>query len=1017
MYINYVFENDNEVKEKIEKDVENHNSIKVVHKNIRSLRKNWDQLQQQIEAIKVKWDIIALTEINIKKEEVDSYNIKGYIKKALTRETTKRGGGAMVYIKENQLITECKEITLEELNGLEIKIESDNNKHIRILIIYREPDKNKKVFLSSLKKIINNDNEEWDNQLIMGDLNIDILNDSDSDNDKYDQNNIDKYENLLAKTGFEKLIDSPTREETVMKNGEYYMQRSCLDHAYIKTKKWKAKGATFTKKISDHYFTMCWTWEERRKFENTDDDQGSFIEYNHKNIIEELKEIKWEILDKIASPNKTYKVMNEHIEKIYQRNRIERNKINKNRKKLGRKEWITEAIIEQIESKNKLWKQIRTSKSVDQDLIARYKKEKNMIHKTINECKQNYYKLRLENLKKKNKSIWEVVNELTGREKPENIDNSIMKAFKGTKIATLANQFNDNFSGQVPKLKSEFEDEIKSFKGRKFYREEYIKNKSNNSIVNSNSMFIDYATEKEIIQIINELKNTNATGIDGIKTEHIKKSKENTAVGICKLIKKMIDEEVWPEMLKIQVLRPIFKKGSKIDKNNYRPISLLSIVDKIIEKFFANKIRNYLEKANALTNVQYGYKKNKGTTELLIEINEVITNSLNDGKYVGAVLVDLQKAFDTFDQKILLKKCELIGLRGKIHNIIKSYLTNRKATVKIRDEYSEFNEVEFGVPQGSVLGPLLFLIYTNDITDGIDKTLIYLFADDNILLSINWDYDEMIKNLQYDFNLLNTWFLENELFISSEKTIQMNISVPKMKNVQKQSVVKHHAKCKILQENREGCKCHNKCKKLEIKNAAKYLGIYIDSSWNFKTHISHVIVKLRQILPKIYQIKNILNSKNKKIIYEAWVASHLRYALEIYGFASDYLIDKLQKLQNKIVKLLFGSKSKKTSESYNENKILKIRQMRDYMVVIRNYYVNKFKNCNKDKKSKLRAQSQSFEIPRWRNKYGQRNKRWYIPTIFNKLPKTALNYQNLNELKVNLKGIVMETDKKLPDRI
>ena len=147
--------------------------------------------------------------------------------------------------------------------------------------------------------------------------------------------------------------------------------------------------------------------------------------------------------------------------------------------------------------------------------------------------------------------------------------------------------------------------------------------------------------------------------------------------------------------------------------------------------------------------------------------------------------------------------------------------------------------------------------------------------------------------------------------------------------------------------------------------------------------------------------------KSKKMLYEAWIASNIRYGLEIYGFASGYPMDKLQKLQNKIVKLLFGRGDTKTKEIYNENKILTVLQMRDYMVITKNYYDNKFKNYNWEKINKLRTQTQRFELPRWKNMYGQRNKKWYVPNTFNRLPKNTLDYQSMKELKYNLKEIIL----------
>jgi hypothetical protein len=522
-------------------------------------------------------------------------------------------------------------------------------------------------------------------------------------------------------------------------------------------------------------------------------------------------------------------------------------------------------------------------------------------------------------------------------------------------------------------------------------------------------MFLKHPTETEIIQIITEMKDTKATGIDEIQTEHIKQSKENTAIMVCKLITNMIEKEIWPDQLKIQVLRPIYKKGCKSDKDNYRPISLLSIIDKIIEKFFANKIREFLEKYNMLSKIQYGYTKKKGTTDLLVQINDIITKALNEGKYVGLVLIDLQKAFDTFDQEILLQKCIKMGLRGKIHNLLKSYLSNRKATVKIGNGYSDLNDIRNGVPQGSVLGPLLFLIYANDMEECICNTQMFLFADDTIVISINYNYEEMIENLQTDFDMINGWLMKNELYISEDKTININITVPKMtKHAEQICIINHSEICTFMRYGIDKHLCKQTCKNIESKSFAKYLGIDIDLHWNFKQYNINLLKKLRQILPKLYKIRNILNKKNKMIVYEAWIASYLRYGIEVYGFQAEYLINRLQKLQNKIIKVLFGNGNKTTEEIFKENKILKIIQLRDFIVITKNYFINTHKNIDVNKQERLRKNALRFEIPKWNNTYGKRNKGYYIPTIFNKLPKNALTLTSLGELKKILTELLIK---------
>lgn len=275
-----------------------------------------------------------------------------------------------------------------------------------------------------------------------------------------------------------------------------------------------------------------------------------------------------------------------------------------------------------------------------------------------------------------------------------------------------------------------------------------------------------------------------------------------------------------------------------------------------------------------------------------------------------------------------------------------------------------------------------------------------MFADDTIIISINYYYEEMMKNLQKDFDMVSGWLIDNELYISEEKTVQLNITVPKMKMKQDIKIISHSEKCSSMIG---GEKCKITCKKIECKTCTKYLGIEIDDHWNFKEHISKLTSKLRQIIPKLYNVKYILNSKNKKILYDAWVESLLRYGIEVFGFASEYMINRLQRIQNKIVKVLFGNDNAKTNDLFINNNILKVIDIRNLVIIIKNYYINTHKNYDKSKGERLRKNTMRYDVPLWNNTYGLRNKTYYIPHIFNKLDDSLLNQQGKGPLKTLLK--------------
>lgn len=627
--------------------------------------------------------------------------------------------------------------------------------------------------------------------------------------------------------------------------------------------------------------------------------------------------------------------------------------------------------------------------------IKEYNKLKILVTKKINECKQNYFTNLIENPINKNENLWTHINKFIDKKQKSSLDQEILKAFKFDTPTTLSNKVNLHFSNVVPKLREHYRQRITATKCPSIKTESKLNCK--------NSIGVFEAEPIMVTNIIKSMKINKSTGMDGVIMSHISESIENSSLFISKLINSIIATEIWPEELKIQVLRPIYKKGSKTDINNYRPIALLSNINKIIEKFFFNNISNFLDKNNILINNQYGFRQQRSTEDAIKHINELISNSLHKGNYIKAVLIDLQKAFDTIDHKKLLKKCHDYGLRGKCHNILKSYLENRKACTKIDNEISDTTDVCFGVPQGSVLGPLLFSIYVNEVSKYTDTCEIILFADDMILLSIHTNKQIMELNLQNDFDKLNRWLLTNDLFISEDKTCCIDISSTHRQFLSG-SLFIHTENCQNFTN------CNNTCTKIKEVSESKYLGFGIDNHWKHNHHIELLITKLRKMIPLFYKIKNLLNNKNKCIIFDALVTSHLRYGIEVYGFASSSKIERLQRVHNTVLKVLFRKPTchESTTVLRKKYRILSIDKLRNYTVLLKNYFKAEFKLKDEFKEKFLRDSTIRYKIPLIKNNYGTKIKSYYIPCIFNLIPNNLQNIKSYSKAKKHIKDWLID---------
>ncbi|KAK9877338.1 hypothetical protein WA026_017732 [Henosepilachna vigintioctopunctata] len=420
------------------------------------------------------------------------------------------------------------------------------------------------------------------------------------------------------------------------------------------------------------------------------------------------------------------------------------------------------------------------------------------------------------------------------------------------------------------------------------------------------SFYIRYTTPDEIQKTINQLKPTASPGHDGLKPIVIKKLANVISPIISKIINHHIQTATFPDSLKLAKVTPIFKKGSKDDLGNYRPISVLPIMSKIFELVLQKRLLQYLEEIEHICKSQHGFRNKRSTLTALTNLTEIIYSSIDNNQSVVAIFLDLCKAFDMVVHTILLQKLSKIGIVGKALDLLESYLHNRQQFTVLEDKKSSTDVLKSGVPQGSILGPLLFLIYINDLVDCNIIGSLSLFADDTAIV-YRGNLSEIIMHAQRDLDSMCDWASDNNIVIN-------------------------HSKCNyiLLNNASNGQSCELKINGTVINEVpyTKYLGITIDNKLNYQHHIEELINTLNAVCFYVRRNVNLLNIKTKYLIYHSYVNSRLMYLPCIWGQARKVDLDKLQIVQNRCVKIIFGRHPRtSTSSLYNDLKILTIREI------------------------------------------------------------------------------------------
>ena len=421
------------------------------------------------------------------------------------------------------------------------------------------------------------------------------------------------------------------------------------------------------------------------------------------------------------------------------------------------------------------------------------------------------------------------------------------------------------------------------------------------------SIDIPEVNTDEIITIISSMTNS-AAGYDEIPAAIMKQMIAYFVHPLTFLINKSIFHGTFPGDLKLAKVLPIYKNDNEQLIQNYRPISVLPFFSKIFEKIVSLYIIDYLEDNNLFYSNQFGFRKFHGTNHAIITLVEKVSKALDTGKFVIGVFLDLKKAFDTVNHTILMKKLEYYGIRGTIFNWLKSYLDNRKQYVHYNGYDSDKKTITHGVPQGSILGPLLFILYINDFSRSSDLLFSILFADDTSVFIEGTSYDKVIDIVNKELDRINIWLRANKLTINIKKTHYMMF---------------HRTRIKHKLRNITICGTN-----VSYTKNTKFLGVIIDNKLRWSDHINYIKNKIAKSIGIINKTRNFLSKNTLTNLYYTFIYPYLIYCTEIWGNTNDIHLDPLIKIQKKSLRVItFSHHRDSTAPLFQKLYILNFKKL------------------------------------------------------------------------------------------
>ena len=863
--------------------------LTLLNYNIRSFNRNFSSFISLFEDLNTTPEILVLSETWLNENSLAEVQ---YFNAYHTYRTDSRSGGVSIYIKDfltTRLLANLSFCTSSiEVCTVEVCIE---NLILFVVAIYRPHSDSVENFISDLCDILNDRQLRNGNVILTGDFNVNLLDNSPTTT---------MFINTMRSFYMLPLISQPTRFSPINNSSP-----SLLDHIWTNKPIVSSESGIINVDLTDHcptfYYIPIFT-QSRQTLDKVKVVFRLANDESNESFSEELASFEWNVFRE-SDPDFSIDIFLDKINYLYRKHFPLKIKHISVRRALN--PWMNDKLKKLIEFKSLYFNLMKLGiVSVSENNLF-----KNKVTSLIKKCKVRYYQQKFHNCVSNLRKTWSLINQIIS---PNRKKSNMIKLLVGGELVederTVAEIFRSHFSEIASSLRSNI---LQS-------------NLCAASLVpiSSSSFFLYPVTQDECSRIVRSLNNTK-TDIDQLPVKIFKLHIDSISPILCKLINNCFIAGIFPSILKIATIVPIFKKGNPQLAENYRPVSILPYLSKVFEKCLYNRLFSFFLNNNIFSDQQFEFLPRRSTVEALSNFMEYQYNALNKNNYSIAVFIDFSKAFDTIDHEIFIDKLERYGVRGLPLQLIRSYLKDRTYRIRVRNVLSSEYICNIGTPQGSVLAPLFFLIYINDMPKFLENTHAILFADDTTLCFNNDCLNSAISMCNIELNRFANWCSANKLTINIDKTYYMLIT--------NRFVPETVAEIKL------------KDQVLNCTESHKFLGVYIDQKLKFKHHVTAISNKISKSVGIMFRLSPYISCTALLNVYYSLVNSYLMYCNTIWGGTYESHLYPLTILQKRCIRIVHGASFQAHSlPLFTSSNVLQVKGVHLYSLscfIYKNYHL------------------------------------------------------------------------------